>query len=46
MDNEIHDNTVYQYYGGGIASRNCTSVIERNVIYENIGGDYGGGLFY
>jgi len=46
VDNEIHGNTVVSYYGGGIASRNCTSIIERNDIYQNHGGDYGGGLFY
>ena len=34
------------YAGGGIYSRNCTSVIERNFIHDNHGGDYGGGIFY
>ena len=42
----ISGNQVATYYGGGIASRNCTSIIERNQIYENHGGSYGGGLFY
>jgi len=45
-DNRIHNNTVVSYYGGGIASRNCASIIERNEILGNHGGDYGGGLFY
>jgi hypothetical protein len=45
-DNQIDHNVVLSYYGGGIASRNCSSIIERNKIFANHGGSYGGGVFY
>jgi len=45
-DNIIHDNVNADYYAGGIASRNCMSIITGNTIYRNEGGDYGGGIFY
>jgi hypothetical protein len=45
-DNEIYSNTVLDYCGGGIASRNGAPIIERNLIYDNDGARAGGGLFY
>jgi len=34
------------YNGGGITSRNCDPMITNNLIAENNGADYGGGIFY
>jgi len=45
-DNVIANNTAWVTYGGGIMSRDCSAVIARNVLSENVTNGIGGGLFY
>jgi len=45
-DNIVHDNVNASYYAGGIASRNCMSIITGNTVFNNEGGAFGGGIFY
>jgi hypothetical protein len=45
-DNLIEGNLAEVSYAGGVMCRNCTAVIEGNVISNNHSNYYGGGLFY
>lgn len=45
-DNVIDENTAMASYAGGIMNRNCTTVVQGNVISNNHTNDRGGGMFY